>query len=115
MKTEIEETALPPDNRAAECRPPAHGSPPVFRWEQCYEMGGIHWALCDTATDEECEREGGPHRVSCAYMVLAADYDRCMDGRTINEQFLPALIVRLLNEHYAREANDQTQQLGGGK
>jgi hypothetical protein len=87
--------------------PAAICSPPVFRWEQCYEMGGgsVHWALCDSATDADSEREGTGHRVSCGYMVLLADYPQCMDGRLLSEQHLPALIVRLLNEHYARKAN----------
>lgn len=62
-----------------------------YYWDQCYELGpSIHWALCD---DES--REDG--LVSCAYMVLAAEYETCMDGRPLPEQFMPKKIVDLLN------------------
>jgi len=35
-------------------------------------------------------------------MVLNATYDTCCDGLPLSEQPLPALIVRLLNEHIAK-------------
>jgi hypothetical protein len=75
----------------------ACSAPLRFFWEQNYEIGdGVHWALNDT----ESRKEG---KVSCCYMVLFADYPTAMDGKPVGEQFMPALIVRLLNEHYAKQ------------
>jgi len=67
---------------------------PRYFWEQRYEMpnGHVHWALCDTNS----EKEG---KVSCAYMVLFADYPTCCDGRPLSEQTIPKRIVELLNRY----------------
>lgn len=81
-------------------------SPPVFRWEQCYRIGNkTHWALKDTETDAD----GAPARVSSSYMVLAHSDPNGFDGRPLNEQFLPDLIVKLLNEHYAKSVTSDQQ------
>lgn len=81
-------------------------SPPVFRWEQCYQIGNeTHWALKDTETDAD----GAPARVSSSCMVLAHSDPNGFDGRPLNEQFLPALIVQLLNEHYAKSVTSDQQ------
>ena len=78
-------------------------APTVFRWEQCYEVEGeMHWALRDSATDAEVAAEGGFDRVSSAHMVLLHSCHKCLDGRPLPEQELPALIVHLLNEHFAK-------------
>lgn len=76
----------------------ATGSAPRFFWKQCYEIDEeeVHWALCDT----ESEKAG---KCSCAYMVLLADYPNAIDGKPVGEQDMPALIARLLTEHYAKE------------
>ena len=76
--------------------------PVRFFWMQNYEIGdGFHWALNDT----ESQKEG---KISCCYMVLFADYKNAADGRTVGEQDMPALIVRLLNEHYAKKQETHT-------
>jgi hypothetical protein len=49
-----------------------------------------HWALCDT----DSQKEG---KVTCAYMVLLADYPNGVDGRPVGEQFMPKRIVDALN------------------
>ena len=79
------------------------GSAPRFFWKQCYELddGEIHWALCDT----ESEPKG---QCSCCYMVLLADYPKAIDGKPVGEQYMPALIARLLTEHFA-QPNDAGQ------
>jgi hypothetical protein len=88
----------------------ASGSPPVYRWDQCWQdnEGAWHWALCDTVTDQ-CI----PKRVSCGYMVLHHTLPLGWDDRPIPEQSLPALIVRLLNDHYAKAANVKDQATRG--
>lgn len=54
----------------------------------------VHWALRDT----ESTKEG---KVTCAYMVLLSNYPTALDGKPVSEQFMPALIVELLNAHFA--------------
>ena len=72
-------------------------SAPTYSWEQCYEIGDdLHWAL----VDDEHDKTG---QVACAYMVLHASYPNACDGKPVCEQFLPALIVKLLNEHFASQ------------
>ncbi len=90
----------------------AEGSAPLrFFWEQNYEIGdGVHWALNDT----ESRKEG---KVSCCYMVLFADYPTAIDGKPVGEQFMPALIARLLTEHYAKQNTEVRHEpkSGGSK
>ena len=79
-------------------------NPRTFRWEQCYEMvdGEIHWALKDTATD--ADSADGCGRVTCGYMVLLESCSHGLDGRPLDQQFMPALIVELLNKHFETES-----------
>lgn len=78
---------VPESNGAAVAR-----DEPTYFWKQCYGMDENvwHWALCDT----ESEKYG---KVSCAYMVLLADYPNGMDGKPVGEQFMPARIIEALN------------------
>ncbi len=82
--------------------------PRKFRWEQCYEMcdGEIHWALKDTATDADSAADGCGGRVTCAYMVLLQSCPHGLDGRPLDQQVMPALIVELLNKHFANSSHD---------
>lgn len=85
----------------------ATGSAPRFFWKQCYELddGEIHWALCDT--------ESAPKgQCSCCYMVLLADYPTAIDGKPVGEQYMPALIARLLTEHFAKQNTKTTDAEG---
>jgi hypothetical protein len=64
--------------------------PGPFWWEQCYELDGVNWAICDATNKAE-------RRVTCGYMVLHADYDKCCDGRPLSEQDLPKAVIESLN------------------
>jgi hypothetical protein len=79
-------------NKCNESVTPAQGAAPTYSWKQIYGMGDgvFHWALCDN----ESERDG---KVSCAYMVLLADYPTGMDGKPVGEQFMPKKITEALN------------------
>ena len=94
----LENSPRTPEPPAVGVPPLATGSAPRFFWKQCYEIDEeeVHWALCDT----ESEKDG---KCSCAYMVLLADYPNAIDGKPVGEQDMPALIARLLTEHYAKE------------
>ncbi len=110
MKTENNTEQLKAGGRCAPVPGSADSNSPRFYWKQCYETGHgqYHWALCDTQTDAR----GEPHRVTCGHMVLLADYPKGIDGRPVGEQEIPALITRLLTEHFERlsaKSNDQVQ------
>lgn len=72
----------------------------VFTWRKSYERSGrTHWALCDTMSDRKFEGRF----TSCPYMVLLHDAETGFDGRPIEKQYFPELILRLLNEHFAKQ------------
>jgi hypothetical protein len=64
--------------------------PGPFWWEQCYELDGMNWAICDATNKAE-------GRVTSGYMVLHADYDKCYDGQPLSEQDLPKAVIESLN------------------
>lgn len=99
----MSDNSISPDSAQRRAQPGvaavSTGSAPLrFFWKQCYEIddGEIHWALCDT----ESEQNG---MCSCCYMVLLADYPNAIDGKPVGEQHMPALIARLLTEHFAQQ------------
>lgn len=76
--------------------------PPRFYWKKCYELKDrTHWALCDTKTDSEAP----PSRVSCVEMILNDSSSTDLD-----KQFMPKLIVELLNAHYGKRLNGPDQR-----
>lgn len=81
----------------------AKQAPTRYYWKQCYGMdeGVFHWALCD----DESAKEG---KVSCAYMVLLADYPNGVDGKPVGQQFIPAKIIDALNSHAALLARNES-------
>jgi hypothetical protein len=99
---ETPNTNANPDACAGLAAPTGSASRQFF-WKQCYELGNaVHWALCDTKTSADPPL----NRVTCPYMVLHASYGECVDGRKVSQQFFPALIVRLLDAHFAEPVSE---------
>lgn len=70
----------------------AQGNVPHYYWAPKYQIGDdVHWALCDTESDKE-------GKVSCAYMVLRANYQNGIDGKPVGKQDMLVRIAELLNE-----------------
>jgi len=87
MQTDSKTETAPPGSLH-----PAGYAPRRFYWKQCYELDGMHWALCDSQTDGEAP----PERVTTVDMVMLDHWNDDFPTRPF-----PKLVVELLNAHFA--------------